>query len=94
VEWVAMPFGLCDAPATFQRMMNDTMRDFLHKFVTVYLDDACACIRTLDEHMEHMRLVLHRFKEENLKSRLKKCFFGLHKMEYLGYTMSNDKFFG
>jgi hypothetical protein len=37
--WVAMPFGLWSAHATFQRMVKDYMRDFLHKFVTVYLDD-------------------------------------------------------
>jgi hypothetical protein len=42
MEWVAMPFGLCDAPTEFQRMMNDVMRDFLHKLVTVYLDDVCV----------------------------------------------------
>jgi hypothetical protein len=41
MEWVAMPFGLCNTPATFQRMMNDIFRDFLHKLVTVYLDDVC-----------------------------------------------------
>jgi hypothetical protein len=41
MEWVAMPFGLCNAPATFQRMMNDILRDFLHKFLPVYLDDVC-----------------------------------------------------
>jgi hypothetical protein len=57
MEWVAMPFGLCNAPATFQRTMNDILRDFLHKFVrstsTVY-----AYNRTLEEHLEHLRLVL------------------------------------
>jgi hypothetical protein len=87
MEWVAMPFGLCNAPATFQRMMNDILRDFLHKFVTVYLDDVCIYSRTLEEHLEHQRFVLQRFKEESLKLRLKKCFFGLQEMEHLGYTV-------
>jgi hypothetical protein len=73
MDWVAMPFGLCNAPATFQRMMNDTLRDFLHKFVIVYLDDVCIYSRTLKEHVEHLCLVLQRFKEEGLKLRLKKC---------------------
>jgi hypothetical protein len=67
MEWAAMPFGLCNAPATFQRIMNDILRDFLHKFVTVYLDDVCIYSRTPEEHLEHMRLVLQRFKEEGLK---------------------------
>jgi small nuclear ribonucleoprotein (snRNP)-like protein len=92
MEWVAMPFGLCNAPATFERMMNDILRDFLHKFVTVYLDDVCTYNRTLEAHLEHMRLVLQRFQEEGLKLRLKKCFFGLRpEVEYLGYTVSAGK---
>jgi hypothetical protein len=91
MEWVAMPFGLCNARAPFQRMMNDILRDFLHKFVIVYLDDVCIYSRTLEEHLEHLRLVLQRFKEEGLKLRLKKCFFGLQEMEYLGYTVSAGK---
>jgi hypothetical protein len=85
MECVAMPFGLCNASYTFQRMMNDILRDFLHKFVTVYLDDVCIHSRTLEEHLEHLCIVLQQFKEEGLKLRLKKCFFGLQEMEYLGY---------
>jgi hypothetical protein len=87
MEWVAMPFGLCNAPATFQRMMNDIFRYFFQKFVTVYLDDVYIFSRTLEEHLEHLRLVLQRFKEEGLKLRLKKCFSGLQEMEYLGYII-------
>jgi hypothetical protein len=91
LEWIAMPFGLYNAPATFQRMMNDILRDFLYKFIIVYLDDVCIYNRTLEEHLEHMLLVLQRFKEEGLKLRLKKCFFGLQEMEFLGYTVSAGK---
>jgi hypothetical protein len=91
MEWFALPFGLCNAPATFHRMMNDILRDFLHEFVTVYLDDVCIFSRTLEEYVEHMRLVLQRFKEEGLKLRLKICFFGPQEMEYLGYTVSAGK---
>jgi hypothetical protein len=57
------------------------------KFVAVYLDDVCIYNRRLDEHLELMRLVIQRFKEEGLKLRLKKCFFGLHDMDCLGYTV-------
>jgi hypothetical protein len=91
MEWVAMPFGLCNAPATFHRIINDILREFIHKFVTVYLDDVCKYSCTLHEPLEHMRIVLQRFTEEGLKLRLKKCFFGLQEMEYLGYTMSASK---
>jgi hypothetical protein len=71
--------------------MNDILRDFSHKFVTVYVDDMCVYSRTLEEHIEHLRLVLQRFKEEGLKLRLKKCFFVLLHMEYLGYNVSAGK---
>jgi hypothetical protein len=91
LEWVAMPFGLCNAPANFQRMMNDILRDFLHKFVTVYLNDVYIFSFTMEEHLEHLRLVLQGFKDEGLKLRLKKCFFALQEMEYLGYTVSASK---
>jgi hypothetical protein len=60
--------------------MNDILCDVLHKFVTVYLDDVCIFSRTLEEHLEHLGLVLQRLKEEGLKLRLKKCFFGLQEM--------------
>jgi hypothetical protein len=62
-----------------KRMMNDILRDFI-----VNLDDVSIYSRTLEEHMEHLRFVLQRFKEEGLKLRLKKCYFGLQEMEYLG----------
>jgi hypothetical protein len=88
MEWVAMPFALCNAPTTFQPMLNNIFREFLHKFVPVCLDDVFVVSHTPEEHPEHLRLVLQRFKEEGLKLRLEKCFFGLQEMAYLGYTIS------
>jgi hypothetical protein len=67
MEWVAMLFGLRNAPDTFKMMMNGILHDFLHKFVIVYLDDVCIYICTLEKHLKHLRLVLQRFKEEGLK---------------------------
>jgi ABC-type uncharacterized transport system ATPase subunit len=61
-----MHFGLCYAPATFQRMVNDILCSFLHKFVIVYLDDVCVYSRTVEEHMKDLRLVLQRLKEKGL----------------------------
>jgi hypothetical protein len=87
MEWVAMPFGLCNTPPTFERIVKDILRDFLHKFVTVYIDNVCVYSRTMHEHMEHLRLALQRFKEEGLKLHLKNFFIGLLEMEYLGYTL-------
>jgi hypothetical protein len=67
MEWIAMPFGLCKAPATFQRLMNGILRDVLHKLVSVYLDGVCVYTCTLKEYLEHLRLLLLRFEEEGLK---------------------------
>jgi hypothetical protein len=61
-----MPFGLYNALAMFQHMMNDILRDFLHKLIIVYLDDVCIYSRTMEEHLEHLRLLIQHFKEEGL----------------------------
>jgi hypothetical protein len=53
MEWVVMPFGACNALATFQRMMNEIMRSLLHKLVIVYLDDVCTSNRTMEEQLDH-----------------------------------------
>jgi hypothetical protein len=91
MEWVAMAFGLCNAPSTFQRMINDILCEFVHEHVFVYIDDVCVSCCTLDEHKRQLRLELQRFKEEGLKVRIKRCFSGLHKMEYLGYNVSASR---
>nr|KAG5696550.1 hypothetical protein BaRGS_030418 [Batillaria attramentaria] len=55
-EFNRMPFGLCSAPATFQRLMMTTMNDFIFRIILVYLDDIMVYSRTFQEHLERLRM--------------------------------------
>ncbi len=57
-EYQVMPFGLVNAPAVFQALINDVLRDMLNRFVFVYLDDILIFSKNLQEHVQHVRLVL------------------------------------
>ena len=59
-EFVVLPFGLCNAPSTFQRLMNGILHDMVDNFVTVYLDDILIYSNSEDEHEQHLRAVLER----------------------------------
>ena len=82
-EYMVMPFGLCNAPATFQRVMNTILREGSDKFVLVFLDDILIYSKTLEEHLEYIRAVLGRLREEKFFGRLHKCDFFRTEVEYL-----------
>jgi hypothetical protein len=88
-EWLVMPFGLTNAPPTFSRLMMDVLRDYLDKFVLVYLDDILVYSRNPVEHQQHLRLVLEQLRRHKLYAKLSKCEFGQQSMEFLGHQVSS-----
>ena len=86
-EWVVMPMGLTNAPATFQRMMESILRPYLFNFVLVYLDDLIVFSDSVEEHKEHLRLVLEALHRHALKVKLKKCHFFQAKIQFLGHVI-------
>src|SRR6266498_789673 len=85
-----MPFGLTNVPATFQRLMNFILHDYLNDFVVVYLDDILVCSDTFDEHINHLRKIFTKLRKANLIIKLKKCKFGQRKIKFLGHTIGMD----
>ena len=83
-EPVVMNFGLTNAPATFQHMMNDLFRDLQGVYVIVYLDDILIFSKDRTSHTEHVREVLRRLKENDLFCKPEKCEFYRESVEYLG----------
>ena len=72
-QFKVMPFGLNNVSATFQRLMNKILRQYIGKFVQVYLDDVIIYSNNLDEHKKHIKTVLEKIREVNLKLKPLKC---------------------
>jgi len=79
-----MPFGLVNAPATFQEMMNKILREFLDHGVVVYLDDILIYLETEEEHIELVKKVLTRLEEYQLAVSVTKSVFHVKSVEFLG----------
>ena len=74
-EYTVLPLGLCNAPSTFQRLMNNVLGDYVDKFALVYLDDILVYSKNENEHEAHLRLVFDRLREHKLKAKRSKCEF-------------------
>lgn len=90
-EFIAMPFGLCNAPATFQRIMNDALRDFLGKFVVVYLDDIVIYSDSDEEHEKHLEQVFETLRKHELYAKPSKCVFGTPTLDFCGHIVGNGQ---
>ena len=74
-EFLVMPFGLTNALATFMDLMNRVFHSYLDQFVVVFIDDILVYSKDVQEHEQHLRLVLHILREKQLFTKLSKCDF-------------------
>ena len=82
-----MPFGLCNAPATFQRLMTNCLGELNYLTCLVYLDDVIIYLSTQEEHIECLRAVLECFRLHGLKLKPSKCEFFKEEIEYLEHSV-------
>ena len=89
-EFLRMPYGLCNAPAMFQRLMQNCLGELNLTYALVYLDDVIVYSKTEEDHLRWLQAVFERFHEHRLKLKPSKCSF-LHKqITFLGHEVSAD----
>ena len=89
-EFTVMPFGLCNAPATFQRLMDLVLSGLQWTECLVYLDDVIILGRDFEDHLRSLKLVFQRLRESGLKLKPAKCSLFQEKVSYLGHVISAD----
>ncbi|KAJ9523626.1 hypothetical protein QJQ45_007296 [Haematococcus lacustris] len=87
-QFKVLSFGLTNAPATFQRVMNDAFAPVLGKCALVYLDDILVMSKSLPEHLQHLRLVFDLLRKNKLYAKMSKCEFMQLTLRFLGHVIS------
>ena len=87
-EFTHMPFGLCNVPATFQRLMQVVLAVLEWDCCFVYIDDILIASWSFEEHMRHLQLVFERLRQAGLHLKPKKCLFLHERVPYLGFVIS------
>ncbi|KAI2663454.1 Transposon Tf2-11 polyprotein [Labeo rohita] len=88
-EYRVMPYSLSISPSVFQTFMNKVFREFLHRFVVVYIDDILIYSRNLAEHRQHVQQVLHKLRKHSLYLKIEKCEFHRPSVQ-LGYIINAE----
>ena len=89
-EFLRMLYGLCNAPATFQRLMQNCLGELNLTYALIYLDDVIVFSRTEEEHLHRLQVVFARFLEHGLKLKPSKCHFLQDEITFLGHEISAE----
>ena len=89
-EFTRMPFGLCNVPATFQHLMQNTLGEINLTYCIIYLDDVIVFRHTEEEHLEYLRVIFECFREFSLKLKPAKCSFFQKEIVYLVHHVSSE----
>ena len=89
-EWKRLPFGLCNAPAQFSRLMQQVMTDHLFRILVLYLDDLLIFSGTFTDHLTRLQMVFDRLRETGLKLNPGKCNLGAKSVAFLGHVVSEN----
>ena len=87
-QFLRMHYGLCNAPAMFQHLMQNCLRELNLQFALIYLDDVIVYSRTQEDHLTCLQVVLDQFARHGLKLKLSKCHFFKENITYLGHKIS------
>jgi hypothetical protein len=89
-KFLVMPFGLSNAPSTFQALMNLVLQPFLRRCILVFFDDILVYSSSWTEHLQHLRVVLEVLRAHDLHVKQSKCSFATETVAYLGHVISAD----
>ena len=89
-EFLRMPYGLCNAPATFQRLMQNCLGELNLTYALVYLDDVIVYSKMEEDHLQRLQAIFERFHEHGLKLKPLKCSFLRKQITFLGHEVSAD----
>lgn len=90
-QYRMMSFGLCNAPAVFQKAMNAILAPVIHKCAEVYIDDVIIWSENIDECLVNLRKVLELIRQAGVKLKRHKCSFLTETVEYLGHMVSGGE---
>lgn len=89
-EFKVLPFGLCNAPATFERLVEIVLAELHWERCLVYLDDIIVCWKTFEDMVKNLGEVFERLHEAGLKLKARKCQLFAKEMEFLGHIISEE----